>query len=493
MSIDAAIAKPTQNRSAPPAAAGAGAGCDGADNAGEPTGLRELASVPLARLAQIVRARATDIYLGADERALSQRNAISAFTVRVASAALLYLMQVVLARWMGGYEYGIYVFVWTWVLVLGGLAPLGLDVAVIRLIPEYRERGQTSLLRGILFGARLSAFFVGCAIAGAGLFGIWAFHDIVTNHYVLPAYLAMICLPLYALATVQDGIGRGYAWMNLALVPPYIVRPLLILLTMVGAHEAGLPMAASTAAAAAIIGTLLATVLQLVLMNRRIARNVEAVPRQTEFDRWLPMSAPLLAITACELVFQNADVLIISTFMDPQSVGIYFAAAKTMSLILFVHYAVGSAVANRFSALKARGDTAELKAAVHDAVHWTFWPSLAGAAVILSLGQPLLSLFGPDFTAGYPVMFILVIGFLFRSAMGPAEYLLNMLGEQSRCAQVLVGSAILNVILNLCLVPPFGLIGAACATSASMMIAALLNYVVVRKRLGLEIAIWKNM
>ena len=121
---------------------------------------------------------------------------------------------------------------------------------------------------------------------------------------------------------------------------------------------------------------------------------------------------------------------------------------------------------------------------MHDAVHWTFWPSLAGAAVILSLGQPLLSLFGPDFTAGYPVMFILVIGFLFRSAMGPAEYILNMLGEQTRCAQVLVGSAVLNVILNLCLVPPFGLIGAACATSASMMIAALLNYVVVRKRAG---------
>jgi O-antigen/teichoic acid export membrane protein len=163
-----------------------------------------------------------------------------------------------------------------------------------------------------------------------------------------------------------------------------------------------------------------------------------------------------------------------------------------MSLIMFVHYAVGSAVANRFAALNARGDREGLKAFVRDAVNWTFWPSLLCAAIILALGKPLLWLFGPQFTQGYPVMFILVIGFLFRSAMGPAEFLLNMLGEQALCASVLTVSALLNIALCFALVPHFGMMGAASATAISLMTAAVLNYVVVRRRLDIEIGIWSN-
>lgn len=73
------------------------------------------------------------------ERERTQRDALLAFAVRVLSAGLLYLTQIVLARWMGGFEYGIYVSVWTWVLILGGISHLGLNLASIRLAPVYRE------------------------------------------------------------------------------------------------------------------------------------------------------------------------------------------------------------------------------------------------------------------------------------------------------------------------------------------------------------------
>ena len=83
-------------------------------------------------------------------------------------------------------------------------------------------------------------------------------------------------------------------------------------------------------------------------------------------------------------------------------------------------------------------------------------------------------------------MCILVIGFLCRSAMGPAEYLLNMLGEQALCATVLGAAAVLNIALNFALVPAFGLIGAASATALSLIFSALMNAVVVWHRLDIE-------
>jgi hypothetical protein len=57
---------------------------------------------------------------------LMQRLAGSVFMLRVASALLAYVPQVLLARWMAG----IYVYVWTWVLLPAGLlarAAIGLD------------------------------------------------------------------------------------------------------------------------------------------------------------------------------------------------------------------------------------------------------------------------------------------------------------------------------------------------------------------------------
>jgi O-antigen/teichoic acid export membrane protein len=306
---------------------------------------------------------------------------------------------------------------------------------------------------------------------------------------VLPLYIALACVPMYAMTDVQDGIGRGKAWIALALLPPYVMRPLILLATMIAAHELGLPMDAKTAATAAIVATWTTAITQLLLINRRAAATTPSGPRAYDLTGWLKTSAPLLVIGACEIIMQTADVLIVSRYMSPVDVGIYFAAAKTMSLVLFVHYAVGSAAANRFATLHARGDTAALQPLVADAVRWTFWPSLVAAVVLLAFGWPLLHLFGPGFTAGYPVMFILVLGFLYRAAMGPSEFLLNMMGQQKLCAAVLATTAVLNVSLNFVLVPRYGLLGGATATTLALVFAATMNNLIARRRLGIKLSI----
>ena len=62
-------------------------------------------------------------------------------------------------------------------------------------------------------------------------------------------------------------------------------------------------------------------------------------------------------------------MLVISSYLGPAEVGMYFAAAKTMSLVLFIHYAVASAMANRIATLDVRGEEEDLRAAVADAAN----------------------------------------------------------------------------------------------------------------------------
>src|SRR5688572_6285422 len=126
--------------------------------------------------------RALAILRADSQRTRTQRDALTAFLVRIASAGILYLSQVVLARWMGGFEYGIYVFVWTSVLVLGGASNLGLPTAMMRLIPECLQHEEHGLLRGLLRGGRAAALATGTAVALAAMLVLWLLQDRVDSH-----------------------------------------------------------------------------------------------------------------------------------------------------------------------------------------------------------------------------------------------------------------------------------------------------------------------
>jgi O-antigen/teichoic acid export membrane protein len=363
---------------------------------------------------------------------------------------------------------------------------------MMQLLPVLRERGDDAQARGLLLGARLMG--VGCAtlIALLGLLLLAVAGHVLESHLLLPACLALICVPIATLTDLQDGIGRANGWLAIALLPPYVLRPLLLLAAMAAAHVCGMEMSARTAAGCAILATWLAGLVQTLLVQRHIRSTLPTGRRIFAPARWLGTSLPLLAFLACEVALQNVDVLVISRYLSPTDVAIYFAAAKTMSLVLFVHYAVGSAVANRLSALGARADRAGLEHCVRDAVNWTFWPSLAGTLLLLALGPLLLALFGSQFSGGFIVMLVLALGFLSRAAVGPSEFLLNMLGEQKLSAAVLAATAVSSILLSLLLVPRFGIVGAALANATALIGGSTLNAIVARRRLGLKVAVWHN-
>jgi Na+-driven multidrug efflux pump len=116
-------------------------------------------------------------------------------------------------------------------------------------------------------------------------------------------------------------------------------------------------------------------------------------------------------------------VLVLQQFRPSDDVGIYFAVVKTLALVSFIHYAMSASTAHRFAEYNALGDKDRLSAYVMHSIQWTFWPSLAATLVLLAFGKPLLWLFGPQFVAGYDIMFIAAMGLLVRAAIGPVERL----------------------------------------------------------------------
>src|SRR3984893_16942552 len=205
-----------------------------------------------------------------DDRAVSQRIALIAFAVRILSAVIAYVSQVLLARWMGDFEYGVFVVVWVGAVILGGLACLGFQTAIVRFVPEYIERGETQLLRGVVLGSRVQGFIAATFFAAMGGLGLYAFGDSLSNYYLLPLYLGALTLPMLAIAEIQEGLARGFSWADLGLWPTYIIRPLLILAFMWAAVRLGWPASAVTAMAATIVATYLTSIAQLISLERRI-------------------------------------------------------------------------------------------------------------------------------------------------------------------------------------------------------------------------------
>jgi O-antigen/teichoic acid export membrane protein len=432
-------------------------------------------------------ARVKALVGGSSEASVTKRLAATIFIIRVVSAVMAYGVQILLARWMGTSEYGVYVYVWTWVLLLGSMMDFGISASAQKLIPEYRTRGDHALLRGFLSGSRWLTFAVSSIVSLtlAGLVKLltpW-----MDAAAVVPLYVGCATLPAFVVANTQDGIARSHDWMRLGLMPQFIVRQTLIIGFTAGAFVLGFNLGAAAAMLASFAAVWLAMLGQMFILNRRLAGHVEPGAKAYDVSGWLAVSLPILLVEGFYLLLSYTDVLVLQQFRSSEEVGIYFAVVKTLALVSFIHYAMSATTAHRFAEYNAQGEKERLSAYVTHAIQWTFWPSLAATLALLAFGKPLLWLFGPQFVVGYDIMFIAAIGLVVRSAIGPVERLLNMLGHQHICALAYALAFVMNVALCVALVPRWGGHGAAAATTISLAFETVLLFAIVRRRLGLHV------
>lgn len=419
------------------------------------------------------------------------RAGLFALIIRLANAAIAYITQIILARLLGEFEYGIFALGWVWIAILGHTSTFGFSMSAIRYLARYRATGENRLAVGFFrFSLVIPLLFSSiAAVLGIGVLNSGLVP--VPDYYLLPLMLAAVCVPLFALQDMMESFARARHWVLLALIPTYLLRHGLLGLFLVLAVAAGFPASATTALLVAFAAIGLSLAIQAVILARRLSAERRDLPAAIipayERRTWFRTSAPLALQDGASLLVSYSDILVLSFFVGPTEIGIYFAATRIAQIVGFVRFAASAGTANVFSKLNAHGKTDELKALSRSTIRISFWLSVIACAALALAGPFLLKLFGAGFASGYPVLLVLMAGLLVQAAFSSAEDLLNMTGHEGMTASSYFAALLVNLVLNLALIPYFGLLGAAVATSISIGVRVIYLAFGVRARLGISL------
>ncbi len=406
--------------------------------------------------------------------------------IRVVASGLGYAAIIALARWMGATEFGIYTYAWASVSLLALVAGLGLHSVCVRYVPQYVVTGDHSRLRGILARSVtlvLISSSVGAVVAVAVLSLL---RDRLGPQYIGPLLFAFAGLPVMTLATLMSQVGRALGSVVLGYAPSQIGFPALVIATAAALRGTSGRVTAVALVPLSLLLYLVTVLAQMAAYLGRLRPRLRGVVPIYETVAWLRTGLSLVLFDGFSGLIVHTDLLVLGAVCAPRDVAHYNAAVRTAMLVQFLGDAVGSLAGPKIAAMHARGKGAELQSLLRGMLSWLLLPSAAVTGALVVLGPFVLRLFGPGFESGYPPLVILALSNFLTVCVGPVALTLNMTGHQNDCAKALGVTAAANAALNLALVPPFGLIGAALATATSLLLSRVWLFRLAVRRLELD-------
>lgn len=192
-------------------------------------------------------------------------------------------------------------------------------------------------------------------------------------------------------------------------------------------------------------------------------------------------SFPLFLTGFCWIVIRSTDVLMIGHFLESSDIGVYAAAAVIATLLTtFLLRSLESILAPLIATQHGSDSNDNIQYLYITTTRWMFFITLPVVIFIVLAADTIMLIYGKEFTArGSVVLLILMIGQMVDCVTGGVGNILTMTGHQKKELATNVIAVILNIILNLCLIPFFGIIGAATATSLSLIIINGIRIVIV--------------
>jgi O-antigen/teichoic acid export membrane protein len=249
------------------------------------------------------------------------RGGVTAFFVYGAGFGLTYCSQLVIARIVGVDTYGVYAYVFAWMVVLAYFSTLGFDVGLLRFVPAYEAERAWPLLQGVIQYAQRRAAFVGFSVI---FIGICAVNAWTSSPELRSTFLAGFALvPILALVRIRCSAVRAFGGVVSALVPDRVVREgTLIGLLAVASLGMGWTLNAPFVMVATLISSTLGLVCAGLAMRRRRPRAIHDILPAYDAAAWRRAAIPLLILGATEALMNRTGVILLGWIADTKNAGI---------------------------------------------------------------------------------------------------------------------------------------------------------------------------
>lgn len=394
-----------------------------------------------------------------------------ALSIKLMAKLLTLISGVVLARILGPDGLGIYAISMSLIALLSIVAEAGMPLKTLRRVAILDLRAPRGAVKIAILEAATTVLcysLLAAVILSGLLFLIRA--DLPPEKFATLA-IAICAVPVFALVRVIISAIQGVNKVLLAMFLDMILRALLfvsiVLSVFLFAPKLINPSTAMLAQFIAALVLLAITIIYLKLKLSSQPGNSKVGSCRNVFGR---ASMPFMFIGAASVVQSQVDLVMINFILSDRDTGLYRVSVQGAVLVVIGLQASSAVLSPHFARLASEGDARGLQIIAKKGSRLAFFCGLPIAATFFLFGDFLVpAIFGLGYADAILPLKILCFAQLVSAFFGSVGFLLNFSGNEAQSAKTLVKCTLLNVLLNIFMIPAFGISGAASATALSLI------------------------
>ena len=423
---------------------------------------------------------------GDNPSAETVRGSASNFILRVLGLIAGYAFTLLVSRLFGASVLGAHTLSTTVLMLFTVLGRLGMDTHIVKTFSADRMNGRWDRIHEVYSKTLRISIWVGLALTAILYFSSGLIATVVFKKPHVEPYLQLISfavLPMVLRFINSEcyrgfGMNKEYAYsQNVG----YFIYATVILgaLSLVSDNEL-LPNIAFVVSLAVL------AISSTWMVMRKIKNHSDSPSNEIGYAKWIRTSSPMMMAGSLLLISGWINTLILGAYRGEEELGVFAVILKITNFGNFIILSVNGFTTPRFAQLHHANDLDGLKKHVRLASKIIFWASLPVFAFMFICNDWLLLLFGPAFLMGSQAMMVSTVGRLIGALTGPTGNLLNMTGHQNAFRNIMIVTTAINVALCFILIPQYGIMGSALASSLFIVTYNIACVVYIRIKLGLN-------